>query len=193
MDCAQKKVIVGVIAVLISGIAIGFFVFNLKKGDTKSVSTESIFTENDSVADPNLQEKEVKQKIDDFSDGIEATEYEDNSYSFDTELGQTSISTTIPIDFPEDAPKLNAEIVSAARSDSKENRTMFTIFWQSNDSYDDLKKYLDEIAADGWIIISEDVFEDSEYIRFEKDGRRLDFSLAQTEDEKREVMVMVEE
>jgi hypothetical protein len=190
MDRSQKKITIGVVVAIIIALLVAFGVFNRK--DTSKEDGASA-AEREVVADPSFEDKEVQQKIDDFADGVEATEFENNSYTFDTDFGQTSISAEIPEDYPSDAPKLNAEIISAARSDSAEARKMFTVFWESNDSYEELEEVASEIVNNGWKKVNEDIFEDSEYIRFEKDDRRLDFSLADGEEGKREVMVMVEE
>lgn len=187
MVSLQKKIGLGALVLIVGG-GIGFFVYQLTSSDEE---TRPEITE--VVEDPTFEGETPEQEIADFAEGVTATEFEDNSFTFDTEVGQTSISTEIPADYPNDAPNLKAEIISAARSDSVETRKMFTVFWESEESYEKLQSTVSEIVQSGWEKINEDFFENSEYIRFEKDGRRLDFSLADGETGKREVMVMVEE
>lgn len=129
-----------------------------------------------------------------FMEGVAITQVSDDTFGFDGPGGETVIDTKLPEDFPEDAPVIaKAEVISSAKSQSEDGvKMVYTVFWVSDESMDDLLKYVDPIKVNGWELKGEDDFETSRYFRFLKEERALDFSVSQTEEDKREVMVMVE-
>lgn len=191
MDGTQKKVIISVIVIVV-GVFAGWGIFSLNNDSVQQDVIQGNVLE---ITDPDFEDKQPENTIEDFAEGVTATEFDDNSFTFDTDLGQTSISTELSSSYPNDALIIeDALIISAARSSTTESgRAMHTVFWESEESYDDLKRYIDQAKEKGWEIVDEDIFDESEYIRFQKEERRLDLSIAEGENKKREVMVLVEE
>ncbi|MBU1118461.1 hypothetical protein KKH43_01095 [Patescibacteria group bacterium] len=181
-----KKIVT--IVVLLCMLSVGFSACGNKAPDGELVPTgEDLEATKGSLIDSAHPSEE-------FMEGVSITQVSDDTFGFNGPGGETVIDAELPDDFPEDVPQvLKGEILSSAKSKSVDGeKTVFTVFWSSGESLADLVKYTETIRSHGWEDNGADDFETSQYFRYAKDGRALDFSVAEAEEGKREVMVMVE-
>lgn len=186
MDNSTKKITgivllaVGVVIIIASG----FFIFLQNRSHDEISDGEGSYVQS---SDENTE------KIEDFSEGIEAQKTDD-SFLFESESGSSEVSARIPESFPEDVyvPE-NAELTSAVTASSENGSDRISVYWRySVENFEYESEFGQKLIAEGWIEVEGQVYDAGGYYRYEKGDRSIDVSYVEDEDVGVDVVLTVD-